>query len=358
MKRTSALRRRPLAVACLLGSALWASGLAAEVTAGPYLQNLTSTAVTICWETGQLLRGTVEYGRGSSIEHRIAEQVPAARHEVRIEGLRPATRYVYRVSGMPAGEGVPFRTAPPPGTPKFRLAVYGDSRSNPQMHARIAEAIRKADPDLVLHTGDIVGRGRETHRWKPEFFDPARNLLARVSLWPCLGNHEDESPNYYRFFSLPGRESWYSFDWGNARFICLDSCLPMAPGTEQYEWLERELKATKAPWKIAFFHHPPFSAHPRRGMSDTRRHWAPLFQKYGVQVVFNGHDHSYVRTKRIDAEGKPDERGTVYVISGGGGAGVYPVTEKPYVATALAAHHYVIVDFEGEVARARAYDVK
>ena len=356
LRRLGVVRARLLAGMCAAGWLFAASAAAVNLTLTPYLQDMTPTAVTICWETSTAVVGVVAYGPGTTLTNRLAERRATAHHEVRIEGLQPATQYVYRVEGMPAGQGIPFRTAPPPGTASFRLAVYGDSRSNPTGHHGIAELILQHRPDLVLHTGDFVGRGSETRLWKPEFFDPARNLIAQVPLWPCLGNHEGESANYYRFFALPGRESWYSFDWGDAHFISLDSCLPGAPGTEQYEWLVRDLATTRAPWKIAFLHHPPFSVHPTRAVSATREHWSPLFRKYGVQLVFNGHDHQYARTHRIDASGNPDARGTVYIVAGGGGAPLYPVTDKPYSAVAKSVHNFVVLDFAAGAVRGEAYD--
>src|SRR5262249_23926642 len=126
----------------------------------PYLQLPTPTSMTVMWETNVKLPGRVEFGPTRDLG-RITEQAGAGdRHEVPWTGLKPATTYYYRVrSGELVSEIYPFKTAPEPGTKRWRLALYGDSRSNPATHRKVAEQIARAKVDLIVHTGDIVVNG-------------------------------------------------------------------------------------------------------------------------------------------------------------------------------------------------------
>jgi hypothetical protein len=108
----------------------------------------------------------------------------------------------------------------------------------------------------------------------------------------------------------------YSFDYGDARFVALDSNASMAMLRQRVvPWLERTLSAAPA-WRFVFFHHAPFSDGFHGGYAPVRRVLVPAFERARVDVVFSGHDHDYQRTHPI--------RGVVYIVSGGGGARLYP----------------------------------
>ena len=104
-------------------------------------------------------------------------------------------------------------------------------------------------------------------------------------------------------------------------------------------------------WILVLTHHPMFSAHPYRDPHSTRWAWQPLFQRYGVDLVFTGHDHHYQRCHPIGSR----ERAVVHFTSGGGGAGLYPVDAKPWTANAVSVHNGTILDFEGDQLRVRAF---
>ncbi|MBI3945864.1 MAG: metallophosphoesterase family protein [Armatimonadetes bacterium] len=351
------MKRRAKLLLFLLLLALPASLSAAPALhVGPYLQSLDRDAVTVVWETTEAVAGEVEATAAGEAPRRAADPEAATFHELRLTGLAPGTRYAYRVRWPGyASDAYSFRTAPPAGTRRFRLAVYGDSRTGVEAHADIAAHILADQPDLVLHTGDLVGDGTKLEQWKPQLFDPAAALMRSVCLFPVLGNHERNSPHYYRYFSLPGNEAWYAFDHANARFLALDAQQPCEPGSDQYEWLLKELQRPRPTWTILFLHAPPFSVHPTRAVSRLRWALQPLFQQYGVDMTFAGHDHHYARCHPVGpafGPGKPVR----HFITGGGGASLYAIADKPWSAVANRVYNYMLLDFDGDRVSAVAKD--
>jgi 3',5'-cyclic AMP phosphodiesterase CpdA len=132
-------------------------------------------------------------------------------------------------------------------------------------------------------------------------------LDAGVKFHAALGNHDNSNQISYKGFNMDGKE-YYSFKRKGARFFALNSNY-MDP--RQIKWLEDELKNSGADWKVCFFHHPPYSSGEKHGSNtELRKIIEPLFIKYGVDVVFTGHEHFYERIK--------PQHGIHYFISGGG----------------------------------------
>ena len=148
---------------------------------------------------------------------------------------------------------------------------------------------------------------------------------------------------------------YYSFDWGNAHFICLDSNTPLQRAVtadgEMLRWLERDLRATRKFWRIAVMHHPPFAGGPNQAevsSSIVRGRIVPILEKYGVQLVFSGHEHSYQRSHHLrNGSAVAANTGTVYLTTGGGGALLYPVNTIPQIAVSRSTHHYLTVEVDG-----------
>ncbi len=164
----------------------------------PYLQLPTPDGMTIMWETTAALPSQVEFGPTPELGSVLNDNRNVRLHQIRLTSLRPGTRYYYRVrSAELVSRTTSFRTAPPPGTGKWRLAVYGDSRSNPAIHRKVVEQIAMHDVDLILHTGDIVLDGRNYELWRREFFAPLAPIAGRVPWLTTIGNHERDSANYF-----------------------------------------------------------------------------------------------------------------------------------------------------------------
>lgn len=331
----------------------------------PYLQWSTPTSIIIKWETIKKTTGTVIYGEKENFGNQQAEKQPVKLHEVKLTNLKPATTYYYQVkydeiSLAPAT----FTTAPEPGTKHWRMVAYGDNRTYPQVHKKIVDQVLKLKPSMIIHSGDLVSRGDEYEQWKEQYFDPMRGLAENITVFPSLGNHERNHQHYYDYMSLPDEngESFYSFDYGNAHFIALNSNSDEAPyslDSDQTKWLIEDLKANKdAQWKIVFFHHPLFRCHPTRGIEEQRWVWQEVFEEYGIDLVVNGHDHYYQRTYAIgNYQGEPS-RGVYHLISGGGGAPNYPIVPKLHAANRRSVHHFTVMDFMDDRIVGRAIDAE
>ncbi|MFQ6042186.1 MAG: metallophosphoesterase [Candidatus Poribacteria bacterium] len=323
----------------------------AAINKGPYLCGVTSTSIVISWETTESSDSVVEYATdaqyiasGGVYDERVEDMTPVELHSITLTGLVPSTWYHYRiVSDADLGEDNMFHTAVGWGEP-FTVAVYGDTRTNANDHLAVVNRIIQHEPDIVLNSGDLVDNGLVLPQWDI-FFNTTRNLMKRVPYYPVLGNHERNAQNYYDLFHPPvggGKENkqWYSFDYGNTHFVCLDSNARYSG--EQLAWLEHDLAqaADTAQWIFAVFHHPPYSSGNHGSEFNTMTPWIDIFETYGVDIVFNGHDHIYERSLH---------NGIWYIVTGGGGAPRYAVNVKPnpFQIYAESVLHFCKLRFDG-----------
>lgn len=264
----------------------------------------------------------------------------------RLRGLQPGTRYEYAVE-LEGEEGPDreFQTEGQAWEP-FRVAVFGDTRTGHRDHRATVEALVRERPAIALHTGDLVGLGTSTRHWD-SFFHIEQPLLSRVQLYPCLGNHEEDGELYLEAFELPDDsphpERYYTFTYGSAWFAILDLYgAGFDEGGAQLRWLESELQLAMASQdlrhRIVMLHHGPFDSGHHGPNMVVRERLVPLFERYGVDVVFSGHDHHY-------------ERGTVagikYVVTGGSGAPLRDVHGGFWTQRKASVLHYVVLDIEG-----------
>ena len=180
-----------------------------------------------------------------------------------------------------------------------RFAVIGDSGTGkpPQLEvAQEMEAYRKVVGfSFVIMLGDNIYGGDRPRDFARKFEEPYKPLLdAGVKFYASLGNHDNPDERLYKLFNMGGKR-YYSFKKNDVAFFALDSTY-MNP--EQLSWLEEQLRNSTAAWKICYFHHPLYSDGKYHGPDlDLRSTLVPLFQKYGVNVVFSGHEHVYERLK-------------------------------------------------------------
>ncbi len=197
----------------------------------------------------------------------------------------------------------------------LKFAVLGDfgSGSAGQYHTatRMAETHSTFPFELVLTVGDNLYGSERTQDYATKFELPYKLLLdAKVKFYASLGNHDSRAQRDYEHFNMGG-ELYYTFKAPrqDVRFFVLETTYPEP---EQFTWLEEQLKASTEKWKIAYFHHPLYSSGGRHGSDEQLRDTLePLFVKYGVSVVFSGHDHFYERTK--------PQQGITYFVTGSGG---------------------------------------
>ena len=332
----------------------------------PYVQHVTSDAASILWESSAPTRGTVWYGLKDADDGAgtfVVEAVDVSHHELRLERLKPATIYHYRVA-LDAGairdkarwKVGHFRTAPRPGTPqasKIRFVVYGDNQNKRDEtcagHRKIVTVIRKLQPEFVIHMGDLISQDG-LKAWGKWWFEPTAPLVRNTPIFPCWGNTEvsHQKENWRRIFALPGNETWYEFTWGNARFIALYS---FGKTREQTAFLEKTLAdaAKKDQFVFVYFHVPPYSSGPYGRRQEGKRYWktwCPLLEKYKVTAVFHGHEHCYEHAV---------VNGVHYVITGGGGAGLRDVGKSDFTVYSEKTLNCVLVTIDGDVAELTAY---
>lgn len=320
---------------------------------GPYLQDLRTDRVTVLWTTREPADGEVAFGEAEDLSRTVKEPTAGKNHRLVLDGLAAGKRYSYRISSDgEEGEVHSFGTMVSPGTP-FTFVAYGDTRSDGEVHRRISEAIRKERPLFLVHTGDIVADGSVGKLWN-EFFQEAGALLAESPIFPALGNHEHDAEEYFDAFEVPSPEKWYSFDCGDAHFVSLDSNKVDLASRKQREFLSRDLEDhATSPWEFVYFHHPPYATtdSPLRDLEAVlvRATFVPVIEKNGVSLVFNGHDHNYQHSL---------VNGVHYVVTAGGGAGLYELGDaKKWTVARAKAHHYTKVEVTREKVKVTAIDI-
>lgn len=197
----------------------------------------------------------------------------------------------------------------------IRFAAIGDmgtgDSSQYEVAQRMFEFRQKFHFTFVLMLGDNIYGGKSPAELQQKFEIPYKPLLdAGVQFYAALGNHDDTNERFYKFFNMNGQQ-YYSFKKGNVHFFVLDTDY-LDP--KQVTWLEKELaNAGDTDWKICYFHHPLYSSGAFHGSStELRVILEPLFVKYGVHVVFAGHDHVYERVK--------PQKGIYYFTEGASGS--------------------------------------
>ena len=163
--------------------------------------------------------------------------------------------------------------------------------------------------EFALMLGDNMYGGEKAADYKTKFEDVYRALLDRgVKFYAALGNHDETNQRFYKEFNMDGQE-YYNFKKGNVSFYALNSNYM---DKKQLDWLVEKLSRDTSDWKIAYFHHPPYSSGKKHGSeTDLREVVEPIFLRHGVNVVLAGHEHFYERLK--------PQKGIYYFISGAGG---------------------------------------
>lgn len=320
------------------------------VTRGPYLQNATTTTITVCWATAADSAGSVEYRKvGSADQFSVATESGSARiHKAKVTGLAPYTRYQFHIRGAGADAGGSFRTTAPAGTP-FRFVAYGDNRPNADAAAAVISAIASSHPDFVVNSRDLVADGTKEELWAG-FFATAAPVLRAAPLYPAIGNHERGGAIYLAYFDVP-RE--YSFDYGDVHFSVIDTNRPESEHAAQEAWLAQDLKAHQdAVWRVLVCHHTPCTCvdKPDRRVAaeKLRGRLGPILKAGKVQLVINGHDHDYQHHL---------SEGIHYLVTGGGGAPLYSVTpDTPFVKAARMVHHFCEISVDRKQITVRALE--
>jgi hypothetical protein len=302
---------------------------------GPYLMVPTHDSITIKWRTLEAQDGSVLYGLDDTTDLEVAEAASGTIHRVELTGLVPDTRYAYRVrSGDRTSKLHHFYTAPMPGG-SFTFVAWGDNQGGEAFPLVVSAVIDEA-PHIALGLGDHVHDGRIDALWKDHLFDPARALFHEVPWYAAYGNHGKNGKLYYDLMEYqnlsvsPKWESVYSYTYGNAFFIVIDTNgLFFSIGdvdTDWSAWIKEQMvseAAMNATWRIIYGHEPgapdehsvasPCGGYEGTVNSGVRAWLLPEMNLHGFHAYFSGHVHIYERTMVGNV---------LHIIAAGGGGGL------------------------------------
>ncbi len=338
-------------------------------------------------------------------------------YEVKIKDLEPETAYFYAVFDgdnrlTPEDASYFFTTNPKPGPPRpVRFWVLGDGGTGREAQAAVHDAMvdtvekEKQPLDFWIHVGDMAYTTGRDVEFQTRFFEMYDSTLRNKVCWPSMGNHEGATASgktgigpYYDAYVVPtrgetgglasGTEAYYSFDYANIHFICLDSHdLSRKPGDPMASWLKADMEKTKADWLIAFWHHPPYTkgshdSDKEGDLTEMRKLIMPIIEAGGVDLVLTGHSHIYERSMLMDGaygtptvsdnvilddgDGDPEgdgayrkskgihaHEGTVQVVTGNAGAQLGRNGTMPVMRRIVLEHGSVLVDVKGDTLTGR-----
>lgn len=267
----------------------------------------------------------------------LSDQNGANYFSARIDGLEPGTLYAYRVGdGDHWSEWAQFRTAAD-GEAPLSFIYFGDAQND--LKSRWSRTIRGAyrqmpKADFLLHAGDLVNRRNRDHEWG-EWYYAGGWIYSTMPSVPTPGNHEygDDENGVYTLskhwkptFTLPENgpegmeETVYYIDYQGTRIISLDSpAFQRSPQDSalQVDWLRETLENNEQKWTVVTMHHPIYSTKYGRDNEELRAGLQPLFEEFKVDVVLQGHDHTYGRGTNLpigDGRRSPID-GPIYVVS-------------------------------------------
>jgi len=306
-----------------------------SVIRGPYLQQATTNEITIRWRTNEAVPSFVQYGlNAEQLNLEASSFALTTEHEITLNNLLPNTKYFYTICQNPTNclnqdESYHFYTNPTIGTEgPYQFWILGDAgtKNEGQLLVRngFEDFIGEERINATIWLGDNAYNNGTEVDYQVGFFNVYPHHLRQTCPWLTIGNHElwngETSSNptygpYYDMFTIPtageaggrasGTEAFYSFDYGNVHFICLNSEDYGRDSTNAMGlWLKQDLALNASKWTVAFFHSPPYT----KGSHDSdyenesfemRQEFNPILERFDVDVVLTGHSHCYERSKLI-----------------------------------------------------------
>ncbi|MBT8043811.1 MAG: metallophosphoesterase family protein [Verrucomicrobiae bacterium] len=426
-------------VTSLLALWLTPSLAKAEFSRAPYLQLANENSIHIVWRTTKPMEPVVRFGTSrenldqSSSKNNIlvrktkkelGDLTTAPLHsapdgtiqfEAKLTGLQPDTQYYYAIydgsDRLTTDDGsYRFRTHPKAGAKRdIYFWAVGDSGRGNKMQKDVHQAMvdynkkHNLHLDMYLHVGDMAyGSGRDPE-FQAHFFKIYDTTLRNTVCWPAMGNHEGYTSNgktgvgpYYDAYVSPtqgeaggvpsGKESYYSFDFGRAHFVVLNSHdLDRKPTAAMAQWLREDLAKTNpknVDWLIAYWHHPPYTkgshdSDKERQLIEMREHIMPILESSGVDLVLTGHSHIYERSMLMDgayetptiaenkilddgdgntagdgayqkSPGLNPNQGTIQIVTGHGGTGLHRRGYSPVMKRSILQNGSTLVHISGD----------
>lgn len=297
-----------------------------ELLREPYLQNSFADSISILWKTNVGKTSIVKYGKTKDLINIslgvIEKDSNSVRHTVTLKGLERGEKYFYAIYSdnqvLASGDDYYFRVEHLDKNSKFSFYAMGDigepveKGGFPQITSYQINSL-KEKPNFGIGLGDIIYPKGESLYADEYLFKPMASILKNIPFYPALGNHDwGVAPdlNFEKEWKLPNNEHYYSFDYGNSHFIALDTRNGELFDVEnQVKWFENDLiqSQVKYDWIFVYFHH--------NGKTCTYKNdekaviaLYPLFSKYNVDVVLNGHAHTYERLHPYDSNGNVIEK--------------------------------------------------
>ncbi|MEO6538360.1 MAG: metallophosphoesterase [Ferruginibacter sp.] len=317
-------------------------GTTAILTRGPYMNAALQTGVTIRWRTDVPTDTKVNFGAtAGSLTQSFTDNVTMVEHVATLTGLNANSLYYYSIGSttqsLQGDANNYFKTMPLVGsTQKIRIMAMGDMGNNSSNQVNVRNAWLAFNgsnyTDAWILMGDNAYNSGLDAEFQSNFFNIYQGTLTKNHvLWPSPGNHDyanstsrqaDHLIPYYDMFSLPkngeagglpsNTEAYYAFNYGNVHFVALDSYGWEAGSTRLYDtlgpqavWLKQDLASNTQQWTVVFFHHPPYTKGSHNSDTETelinmRQNIVPILERYKVDLVLNGHSHSYERSYLIN----------------------------------------------------------
>jgi PKD repeat protein len=336
----------------------------------PNVQRPSQTTATIAWRRANASTGTLYLGTTSGVwSDSVSTGGLDQKHFFDLVALQANTTYYYQVKSVAPNDTFvsaieQFETAPLPLADQISFLAYGDCGYNNAIQNQVAGLMEQENADFALVTGDVDQNVGDNY--DDIFFGVYKDMLKRECHFTCIGNHDTYADNaatyldaFYLFDNNPANtERYYSFEWGDAKFVCLDANLDYTTGSAQFNWMIDEFKCNDKKWLFIFFHQPPwtnawsldyflpFSPYfLYQGDEDMRTDLVPEFEKYKVDFVVNGHSHCYQRGEM---------NGVQYLVTGGAGASSLDAntnSNAPNLSVEIYENHYVRFDISGDTAK-------
>lgn len=340
------------------------TGLNASIIRGPYLQKANQNKIIVKWRTNVPTDSRIDYGISTvNLNNSILDPIFTTDHEVEISGLQSNTTYFYGIGHngqlLTQSSNTYFQTLPENGeSGDYRFLVLGDCGTGYQEQIDVKNVVVNeygTHFDGILLLGDNAYQSGFDSEYQNNFFPKYTEIFENSVIWPAPGNHDynnhipfSPSPAYFDIFNVPtngesggtpsGTEKYYSFEYGNIHFISLDSYdEPRSASAQMATWLASDLAANTKPWIVAYWHHPPYTKGSHDSDNDNfldgelvemREEILPILEQYGVDLILNGHSHSYERSMLIDGHyGDSQTFGSIHTKDAG--SGNYPV-DCPY----------------------------
>ncbi|MCC7232428.1 MAG: fibronectin type III domain-containing protein [Bacteroidia bacterium] len=352
-------------VVCATGAGSWTtSGIFKTLTAvlaltrQPYLQLSTPNGIYVRWRTNNPSDSKVAFGISpSALNSSASSGIQTTEHIIQLTNLTPNTKYYYSVgtiaTKLQGDTGNYFYTNPPVGsTNHVRIWGIGDFGVGSSGQVQVRDAYTNYTSsnytNVWLWMGDNAYSDGTDAEYQSHVFNVYPYQLKKWVVWPTSGNHDlhtsiasNQTGAYFDNFTMPingqagglpsGTEAYYSFNYANIHFVCLestDAVFRSATGA-MATWLNNDLAANTQRWTIVYFHHPPYSkgSHDSDNSSqlvEMRTNIVPILENHKVDLVLSGHSHSYERSMLIRGHFGVESTFVPALMAVNSGSGIYP----------------------------------